>query len=125
MQPIAKDAIEKYAITSTSKQLIEAMWLVGRRVTSRRGITRHDLAATTEKMVGANGGQIELQGAAFRNLTVADTTSIQMVYVEWNPSLPKIVQGTTCCAPKFPSTGNRTTNLPTSLAQLVCYRTTT
>ena len=30
-------------------------------------ITRHDLAKTTKELVGANGGQIELDGTVFLN----------------------------------------------------------
>ena len=36
-----------------------SMCLVGRYVTMRMGIMRHDLPATTKKLVRANGGQIE------------------------------------------------------------------
>ena len=61
----------------------------------RMGITKHNLAATTERLVKASSGQIKLDGVVFKknlcgkkkngvvflNLTVADATSSQLVYV--------------------------------------------
>ena len=44
-------------------------------------ISRHNLTATSKRLVGANSGHIKLNIAVFLNLTVADTTSSQMVYV--------------------------------------------
>ena len=57
------------------------MGLVSRCMTMRIGITRHNLAVTTERLVGANGGQIELDGLVFLILTVANAMSSQLVYV--------------------------------------------
>ena len=53
--------------------------LIGICVNMRMGIIRHNLSKTTEGLVGANGGQIELDGAVFRNLIMGDATSSQLV----------------------------------------------
>ena len=45
------------------------------------GITGNDLAATTERLVGANGGKIKMDGIVFLNLTVGNATSSQLVYM--------------------------------------------
>ena len=45
------------------------------------GISRHNLAATTQKLAGANGEQIKLVGTVFLNLTVGYATNSQMVYM--------------------------------------------
>ena len=43
------------------------------------GISRHKLAATNNRLVGANGAQIKLDDAVFLNLTVGNTMSSQIV----------------------------------------------
>ena len=56
-----------------------SMCLVGRCLTMGMGITRHNLAATTERGVGVNGGRIKLDGIVFLNLTLGNDTSNQIV----------------------------------------------
>ena len=56
-----------------------SMCLFGRCVTMRMGITRHELAKTIKRLVGANGGQIKQDNVEFRNLTVGDATSSRLV----------------------------------------------
>ena len=55
--------------------------LVVRCVTMWMGITRHNLVKTTEKMVGADSGQIKLDVVLFLNLTKGNTSRSQLVYV--------------------------------------------
>ena len=57
------------------------MCIIGKCVTTRMGISKHNLATTTERLVGANGAQIELDSAVFLNITVEDAKSSQLVYV--------------------------------------------
>ena len=45
-------------------------------------ITGHSLASTTERLVRANGRQIELYSVVFLNLTLGDTTSSKLVNVK-------------------------------------------
>ena len=56
-----------------------SMCLVGRSVTIQIGISRHDLAATNERLVGANGAQIELDCTVFLNIIMGNITSSQIV----------------------------------------------
>ena len=48
-------------------------------MTMQMGISRHDLATTTKKLVGANSSQIKLDGAVFMNPTMGNATSSQMM----------------------------------------------
>ena len=73
----AKHTTEVAAMSDTGAP----MCLIGRCVTMQMGITRHNHANTTEKLVGANGGKIKLDGAVILNLTLGDTTSSQLPYV--------------------------------------------
>ena len=58
-----------------------SMCLIGRCMNNRMGITRPNLTPTTERLVGANRGQIKIDGAIFLNLTVGDALSSQLMYV--------------------------------------------
>ena len=57
------------------------MCLIGRCVTRQMGITSLNLTPTTKITLGANGGQIKLDGATFLHPTVNNATSSQIVYV--------------------------------------------
>ena len=46
------------------------------------GISRYDLAATTKRLMGANGAQVELDGIVFLNLTVGNAPDSEMMYVK-------------------------------------------
>ena len=56
-----------------------SMCLIGRCMNNRMKITRPNLTPTTERLVGANGGQIKQDNVEFRNLTVGDATSSRLV----------------------------------------------
>ena len=66
-----------YVLNAVHQCREASMCLVGRSVTIQIGISRHDLAATNKRLVGANGAQIELDSTVFLNIIMGNTTSSQ------------------------------------------------
>ena len=60
---------------------IASLCYITRCITMHMVITRHNLVKTIERLVGANGRQIKLDGALFLNRTLGVATISQLVYM--------------------------------------------